>query len=122
MMDKQGRSLADTVWTRLDRKAGAITELTIRQLRHRLSTWVVLGVGTLLLLTLLAMYIAGAREGWDPIDNDGDSHDWDMDGYPAGQEMKYGADPWDGMSYPGSGHFVSEGSFQNNQGLSLIHI
>ena len=58
MMDKQGRSLADTVWTRLDRKAGAITELTIRQLRHRLSTWVVLGVGTLLLLTLLAMCIS----------------------------------------------------------------
>ena len=115
MMDKQGRSLADTVWTRLDRKAGAITELTIRQLRHRLSTWVVLGVGTLLLLTLLAMYIAGAREGWDPIDNDGDSHDWDRDGYPAGQEMKYGADPWDGTSYPGSGHFVQEGSFQNGQ-------
>ena len=116
MIDKQGRSLADTVWTRLDRKAGAITELTIRQLRHRLSTWVVLGVGTLLLLTLLAMYVAGAREGWDPIDNDGDSHDWDQDGYPAGQEMKYGADPWDGMSYPGSGHFVQEGSFQNSQG------
>ena len=32
MMDRQGRGLAETVWTRLDRKAGAITELTIRQL------------------------------------------------------------------------------------------
>ena len=100
MMDKQGRGLADTVWTRLDRKAGAITELTIRQLRHRLSTWVVLGVGTLLLLTLLALYIAGAREGWDLIHNDGDSHDWHMVGCPVGQEKKYGADPRDGMSYP----------------------
>ena len=30
-MDKQGRGLSETVWTRLDRKAGAITELTVRQ-------------------------------------------------------------------------------------------
>ena len=95
-MDKQGRGLAETVWTRLDRKAGAITELTIRQLRHRLSTWVVLAVGTLLLMSLLAMFIAGVRGGWEPIDNDGDSHDWDQDGYPAGQEFKYGSDPYDG--------------------------
>ena len=38
MMDRQGRGLSETVWTRLDRKAGAVTELTIRQLRNRLST------------------------------------------------------------------------------------
>ena len=47
MMDKKGLDLSDTVWTRLDRKAGAIVELTMRQLRHRISTWVVLGVGAL---------------------------------------------------------------------------
>jgi hypothetical protein len=28
-IDKQGRNLSTTVWTQLDRKAGAITELTI---------------------------------------------------------------------------------------------
>ena len=43
-MDRKGLDLADTVWTKLDRKAGAIVELTVRQLRHRASTWVVLGV------------------------------------------------------------------------------
>ena len=41
MMDEKGRALSETVWTRLDRKAGAITEFTVRQLRHRISTWVV---------------------------------------------------------------------------------
>ena len=112
MMDRQGRGLAETVWTRLDRKAGAITELTIRQLRHRLSTWVVLGVGFLLLICLLALFIGGIRDGWEPIDNDNDSHDWDGDGYPAGQEYKYGSDPMDGYSFPGSGEFVEEGSFE----------
>jgi len=112
MMDRQGRGLAETVWTRLDRKAGAITELTIRQLRHRLSTWVVLGVGFLLLICLLALFIGGVRDGWEPIDNDNDSHDWDGDGYPAGQEYKYGSDPRDGYSFPGSGEFVEEGSFE----------
>ena len=40
-IDKQGRNLSTTGWTQLDRKAGAITELTIRQLRNRISTWVV---------------------------------------------------------------------------------
>ena len=43
-MDKKGLGLSETVWTRLDRKAGAIIELTMRQLRHRISTWVVLGL------------------------------------------------------------------------------
>ncbi len=35
-MDRKGLDLTNTVWTRLDRKAGAIVELTVRQLRHRL--------------------------------------------------------------------------------------
>lgn len=118
-MDEQGRSLAETVWTRLDRKAGAITELTIRQLRNRLSTWVVLGVSTLMLMTLLLMYVSAAREGWEPIDNDEDSHDGDGDGYPAGQERKYGASEWDSISYPGSGHYVYSGSFGEEE--SSIH-
>ena len=33
-MDDKGLSLKDSVWSQLDRKAGAIIELTIRQLRH----------------------------------------------------------------------------------------
>ena len=53
-MDEKGKSLAQSVWTRMDRKAGAITELTIRQLRHRVSTWVVLSVGVLVMALLLA--------------------------------------------------------------------
>ena len=112
MMDRQGRGLAETVWTRLDRKAGAITELTIRQLRNRLSTWVVLAVSFLLLICLLALFIGGVRDGWEPIDNDNDSHDWDGDGYPAGQEYKYGSDEMDPFSFPGSGYFVEVGRFE----------
>ena len=38
MMDEKGLSLRETVWSQLDRKAGAIIELTIRQLRNRIST------------------------------------------------------------------------------------
>jgi len=90
MMDKNDKTLADTVWTRLDRKAGAIIELTARQLRHRISTWVVLGIGVALMALLLLFYVDSVRKSFDPIDNDGDSVDEDNDGYPLGQEMKYG--------------------------------
>ena len=54
-MDEKGWALSETVWTRLDRKAGAITELTVRQLRHRSSTWVVLSVGVRVIDLLLAL-------------------------------------------------------------------
>ena len=91
-MDERGLDLADTVWTRLDRKAGAIIELTIRQLRHRVSTWVVLGSGVLMMALLLAFYVDAVRETFEPIDNDGDSVDRDGDGNPLGQERKYGTD------------------------------
>ena len=76
-MDRKGRSLSETVWTRMDRKAGAIIELTMRQLRHRVSTWVVLGVGALLMALLLTFYVDSVRESFEPIDNDGDSVDND---------------------------------------------
>ena len=33
-LDEQGRGLSTTVWTQLDRKAGAITELTIRPVSY----------------------------------------------------------------------------------------
>lgn len=113
-MDRQGRDLAETVWTRLDRKAGAITELTIRQLRHRMSTWVVLGVGTLLILMLLAFYVDSVRDGFKPIDNDGDSADNDEDGYPFGQERRYGTSDWNPREYPGSGYYVQDGEISWN--------
>ena len=108
-MDRKGLDLADTVWTRLDRKAGAIIELTVRQLRHRVSTWVVLGVGVLMMALLLAFYIDSVRDSFEPIDNDGDSVDMDGDGYPEGQEFKYGTSDFDSSDYPGVGKFLREG-------------
>ena len=113
-MDAKGRALSETVWTRLDRKAGAITELTIRQLRHRISTWVVLGVGALVMTLLLAFYVDAIRDDFEPVDNDGDSADWDNDGYPLGQENKYGTSDWDGQEYPGSGYYVMTGEIDWN--------
>jgi len=109
-MDDRGLRLAESVWTRLDRKAGAIVELTIRQLRHRLSTWVVLSVGVLLMILLLSFYIDAVRESFEPIDNDGDSFDADKDGYPMGQERKYGTSDYNGDQYPGSSKFLLEGN------------
>ena len=74
-MDVQGRDLSETVWTRLDRKAGAVIELTIRQLRHKISTWVVMALGVILMILLLAFYVDSIRDEFEPIDNDGDSVD-----------------------------------------------
>ena len=119
-MDEKGRSLAQSVWTRMDRKAGAITELTIRQLRHRVSTWVVLSVGALVMALLLAFYIDNIRDEFEPIDNDGDSEDQDNDGYPRGQEEKFGTSDWDGEEYPGSGYYIGIGEIDWNDD-SRIH-
>ena len=113
-MDDQGRSLSDTVWTQLDRKAGAITELTMRQLRNRISTWVVLGVGILLISLLLVFYIDSIRTNFEPIDNDGDSEDWDNDGYPLGQERIYGTSDYNNAEFPGSSQYVYLGDIDFN--------
>lgn len=113
-MDRRGLDLADTVWTRLDRKAGAIVELTVRQLRHRISTWVVLGVGVLLMVLLLSFYIDSVRQSFEPIDNDGDSFDDDNDGYPKGQEMKYGTSDYDNRDYPGASEYIHESQIDWN--------
>ena len=113
-MDKQGRGLSDTVWTQLDRKAGAIVELTIRQLRNRTSTWAVLGVGVLLISLLLAFYIDAIRTDFESIDNDGDSEDWDNDGYPLGQELIYGTSDYDNNQYPGSSQYQYLGEIDWN--------
>ena len=113
-IDKQGRNLSTTVWTQLDRKAGAITELTIRQLRNRISTWVVLGVGVLLISLLLIFYVDSIRDDFEPYDNDGDSQDWDNDGYPLGQELIYGTSDYDDSNFPGSSEYIYQGDIDWN--------
>ena len=107
-IDSEGRRLAKTVWTALDRKAGAVIELTIRQLRNKTSTWTVMGISVLLLTLLSAFYIDSVREGFESIDNDGDSVDFDGDGYPLGQEMMYGLSEFDDREYPGAARFIPE--------------
>ena len=113
-IDKPGRNLSTTVWTQLDRKAGAITELTIRQLRNRISTWVVLGVGVLLISLLLIFYVDSIRDDFEPFDNDGDSQDWDNDGYPLGQELIYGTSDYDDSNFPGSSEYIYQGDIDWN--------
>ena len=56
-MDEKSRPLTDKVWSKLDRKATAILELTLRQYRTRLSTWTVFGVGIILILITSLFYI-----------------------------------------------------------------
>ena len=90
----------ETIWTALDRKATAIAEFTMRQYRTRLSTWVVLGVGFLAISVVLLFYIDAMNTEIEAIDNDGDSFDWDGDGYVNGQEYKYGTDATDPISNP----------------------
>ena len=105
------RNLAETVWTKLDRKATAIAEFTIRQYRKKRSTWAVAFVGVILITLVLLFYIEAMAQGFDSIDQDDDSTDWDGDGYPYGQEMLLGTDPFTYSDYPGSPTFVSDGNW-----------
>lgn len=92
------RSLAETVWTKLDRKATAIAEFTMRQYRKKRSTWAVGIIGILLVSLVLLFYIEAMAQDMPSIDQDGDSEDKDGDGYPAGQEALWGTsdeNPWD---------------------------
>ncbi len=66
------RNLSETVWTKLDRKATAIAEFTMRQYRKKRSTWTVGAVGALLVVIVLLFYIDAMSEGIDSVDNDGD--------------------------------------------------
>ena len=50
---------------------------------------------------LTMFYIDAMTREYEAIDNDGDSYDWDGDGYPNGQENLYGTDIFDGNSHPG---------------------
>jgi len=94
------RPLTNTVWSKLDRKATAVTEFTLRQYRTKNSTWVVLGIGMVFVAMVLMFYGEAMSSGFESIDNDGDSNDWDGDGYPTGQERIYGTNPWDENSHP----------------------
>tara|TARA_B100001094_G_scaffold150047_1_gene145203 strand:- start:1653 stop:2984 length:1332 start_codon:yes stop_codon:yes gene_type:complete len=91
----------DSIYRSLDRKASAIIEFTLRQYRTKKSTWVVLGVGFTALSLIFLIYIDVMASEFESIDNDGDSTDYDNDGYPKGQEIRLGTDPWDGDSHPG---------------------
>ena len=77
------RNLSETVWTKLDRKATAIAEFTIRQYRKKRSTWSVGAVGVVLVVIVLLFYIDAMSTGIDSWDNDGDGlidedpSDWD---------------------------------------------
>ncbi len=88
-------------WSGMDRKALAIGEFTLRQQRKRLSTWVVLLVGMAAMGVLTMFYIDAMTRDYEAIDNDGDSYDWDLDGYPNGQERLYGTDVFDPFDHPG---------------------
>lgn len=91
----------DSIYRSLDRKASAIVEFTLRQYRTKKSTWVVLGVGFTALSLIFLIYIDVMASEFESIDNDGDSTDYDNDGYPRGQEILLGTDPWDSDSHPG---------------------
>jgi len=90
-----------SLWSGLDRKAMAVAEFTLRQQRKRLSTWVVLLVGMAAMGVLTMFYIDSMTRDYEAIDNDGDSYDWDGDGYPNGQERLHGTDIHDPDSHPG---------------------
>jgi len=72
------------VWTKLDRKATAIAEFTMRQYRKKRSTWAIGGVGLILIVIVLLFYIEAMSTGIESWDNDGDGmvdedgSDWEV--------------------------------------------
>jgi len=97
-MDEERKN---TIWRGLDRKAMAVAEFTMRQQRKRLSTWVIFGVGLTAMAILTMFYLDSMIREVEAIDNDGDSRDFDGDGYPNGQENLYGTDILNPDSHPG---------------------
>ena len=57
------RNLSETVWTKLDRKATAVAEFTMRQYRKKRSTWVLGSIGVILVSIVLLFYIDAMSEG-----------------------------------------------------------
>jgi len=68
----------------------------------------------LLISLLLIFYIDSIREEFEPVDNDGDSEDWDNDGYPLGQERIYGTSDYDESNFPGSTEYIYQGDIDWN--------
>ena len=91
----------NTIFRALDRKASAITEFTMRQYRTKISTWVVLITGLVVISLLMLFYVDAMQRDFEAIDNDGDSVDSDGDLYPDGQERLYGTNPFSDQSHPG---------------------
>jgi len=85
----------------VDKKAAALTGFTIRQMRTKLSTWMVMGVGVLAILMVLLFYVDAQTRTIESIDNDLDSYDFDGDGYPNGQEARWFTDIRDPNDHPG---------------------
>ena len=84
------RNLSETVWTKLDRKATAIAEFTIRQYRKKRSTWTVGAVGALLVVIVLLFYIDAMGAGIDSVDDDGDGLlDEDSSTWTEWENMQY---------------------------------
>ena len=102
--DKQSSlpPLAKTVWSKMDRKATAITEFTMRQYRQRTSTWAIALIGTLMVMMMLMFYLDGIGTEIESIDQDKDSFDYDGDGYPNGQELLHGTNINNPDSHPPS--------------------
>lgn len=97
---RAGREILDSVFARMDRKATAIAELTLRQYRTRASTWTVLLSGLVIVSLVLLIYVDGMREPVEPFDQDGDSFDHDGDGWVTGQELALGTDPNRAFDHP----------------------
>ena len=84
----------NTIFRALDRKASAITEFTMRQYRTKISTWVVLITGLVVISLLMLFYVDAMQRDFEAVDNDGDSIDSDGDLYPDGQERALGTSPF----------------------------
>ena len=108
----------DTIWSKLDRKATAIAEFTMRQYRTRISTWAVMGAGLMAILLMLLFYIDAMGTDIDPIDNDGDSFDSDGDGSPDGYGGSLLANQPYGFVYVHG--LTVEGSLANDDDVSRL--
>ena len=58
----------NTIFRALDRKAAAITEFTMRQYRTKISTWVVLVTGMIVICLLMMFYVDAMQRDFEAID------------------------------------------------------
>ena len=74
----------------------------MRQYRTKISTWVVLITGLVVISLLMLFYVDAMQRDFEAIDNDGDSVDSDGDLYPDGQERALGTSPFNELDHPGN--------------------